>query len=73
MAWNCELLTVLLGSPVKGHTYPNTAVPHTSSIKIKKNNLKKCNNFPRREGFIYIYAYTNCALEEGKGECAYGL
>jgi len=35
MAWNCELLIVFLGSPVKGHRYSGTAVLHTSSIKKK--------------------------------------
>lgn len=38
MAWNCELLTLLLGSPVKGHGHSGTAVLHTSSIK--KNTSK---------------------------------
>lgn len=40
MAWNCELLTVLLGSPVKGHGYSGTAVLHTRSIWKKKKKLK---------------------------------
>lgn len=40
MAWNCELLKVLLGSPVKGQGYSGTAVLQTSVIKKKKKNQK---------------------------------
>lgn len=40
MAWNCELLKVLLGSPVKGQGYSGTAVLQITVIKKKKKNQK---------------------------------